>query len=198
VLLASEAVPAKRGGEVAEARALLRHKTGSVHTREKERSMRGLRFVVVAVIAGWFLQGQPALAQRSVATYTKEAIDSLSHLLDKAAKDGFTMEARTTTMFGGWMPVGKKTGSEQWVSILVATKLDPDRQYRVIAAGDNDTIDLDLRILDPSGAVVVEDNAVTREPAVTFRPTRRQDYTIQMRLYDSRDNCVCIGAILTK
>ena len=53
-------------------------------------------------------------------------------------------------------------------------------------------------MLDPSGAVVVEDNLITRETEVTFRPTREQDYTIQLRLYHSRDNCVCIGSILTK
>jgi hypothetical protein len=160
--------------------------------------MKMLRFLVVAAIAACFLYGEPTAAQRSIATYGKEAMDSLGHLLDKAAKDGFEMQPRTTTVFGGWLPKGNKTGQEQWISILIMNNADPAKQYRIIGAGDNDTIDLDIRILDPQGAVVAEDKAITREPAVTFRPTRQQNYTIQMRMYDSRDACMCIGAILAK
>jgi hypothetical protein len=160
--------------------------------------MKMIRLAVIVLFAAGLLPASPAFAQRTVAPYGKEAMESLGHLLDKAAKDGFAMPVATTTFFGCWMPKGDKTGKEQWLSVLVATKLSPGKTYRIIAAGDNDTIDLDLRILDPSGAVVVEDNLVTREPQVTFTPAREQDYTIQLRLYHSRDNCVCVGAILQK
>ena len=160
--------------------------------------MKILRPLVIAAVVAGLLPASPAFAQQSIAAYGKEAMESLGHLLDKGARDGYKMEARTTTIFGCWMPKGEKSGNEPWVSVLIATKLSPNKAYRIIAAGDNDTIDLDLRILDPSGAVVVEDNLITREPEVTFRPTREQDYTIQLRLYHSRDNCVCMGSILTK
>ena len=160
--------------------------------------MKTFRSLVIAAVVAAVLPASPVFAQRSIAAYGKEAMESMGHLLDKAARDGFTMEARTTTMFGCWMPKGEKTGKEPWLSVLTLTKGSPNKTYRIIAAGDNDTIDLDLRILDPQGNVVVEDNLVTRETEVTFRPTREQDYTIQLRLYHSRDNCVCIGGILTK
>ena len=161
--------------------------------------MKILRSFVIAAVVAAVAPASPVFAQRSIATYGKEAMESLGRMFDKAAKDGFAMEPRTTTMFGGWMPKGDKTGNEQWISVLTMTKASPNKTYRIIAAGDNDTLDLDLRILDPTGAVVVEDNLITRETEVTFRPARDQDYTIQMRLYHSRDNCVCIRrAILTK
>ena len=160
--------------------------------------MKTFRSLVIAAVVAGMAPASSTFAQSSVATYGKEAMESLGHLLDKSAKDGFVMEARTTTIFGCWMPKGNKTGNEPWLSVLTLTKASPNKSYRIIAAGDNDTIDLDLRILDPLGNVVVEDNLITREPIVTFRPTREQDYTIQLRLFHSRDNCVCIGGILTK
>jgi hypothetical protein len=160
--------------------------------------MKTFRPLVIAAVAAALLHASPAFAQRSIAAYGNEAMVSLGHLLDKAARDGYTMEGRTTRIFGGWMPKGDKSGNEQWVPMLTLTKANPNKTFRIIAAGDNDAIDLDLRVLDPSGAVVVEDNLITRETEVTFRPTREQDYTIQLRLYHSRDNCVCVGAILTK
>jgi hypothetical protein len=160
--------------------------------------MKTFRPLVIAAVAAALLHASPAFAQRSIATYGQEAMVSLGHLLDKGAREGYSMEPRTTRIFGGWMPKGQKTGNEQWQSVLTLTSANPNKIYRIIAAGDNDTYDLDLRVLDPSGAIVVQDNLITREPEVTFRPTREQDYTIQFRLWHSRDNCVCIGAILTR
>jgi hypothetical protein len=160
--------------------------------------MRSFQFVLAAVVAGILLQPGQVAAQGSVATYSKEAMDDLVHLLKKASKDGYAMEPKTTTIFGGWLPKGQGTGKEPWISILVLNSLDPNKSYRVIAAGDNDTKDLDLRIVDPDGKVVAKDETVLRDAEVTFKPPRRQNYTIQLRLYDSRDNCICIGAILAK
>ena len=138
------------------------------------------------------------VAAQGVATYSKEAIDDLANLLNKAEKDGFKMAARTTTMFGGWLPKGQKQGTEPWVPMLTVRNLDPMKTYRVVAAGDNDSRDLDLRIVDPTGKIVTQDVTVLRNAEVTFTPTRQQDYVIEVRLYDSRDNCFCIGGILNK
>jgi hypothetical protein len=160
--------------------------------------MKMLRFTLAVVIGGSLLQGGSVYAQRTVATYSKEAMGNLAPLLEKAARDGFKLEANTTTVFGGWLPQGRGQGNERWVPILIMHDVDPNAQYRVIAAGDNDTKDLDLRIVDPAGKVVVQDVAVAREAEVTFQPQRRQDYVIQLRLFDSTDNCVCIGSILKK
>jgi hypothetical protein len=156
------------------------------------------RFVMAAVLGASLMSGGRVAAQQDVATYSKEAMDDLIGLLRKAAKDGFSMEAQTTTMFGGWLPKGQKQGNERWVPMLTLKNLDPNKQYRIIASGDNDTRDLDLRIIDPAGKVVVQDVTVLRDAEVTFRPTRQQDYVIELRLFDSQDNCFCLGAILRK
>ncbi len=160
--------------------------------------MKSAWFMVAAVVGGCLLSGGPVAAQGDVATYSKEAMDDLVGLLRKAAKDGFAMEPRTTTMFGGWLPRGRGEGNEPWIPMLTLRNLDPNKQYRVIAAGDNDTMDLDLRVLDPTGKVVAQDTTVLRNAEVTFRPTRQQDYVIELRLYNSNDNCVTLGAILRK
>jgi hypothetical protein len=160
--------------------------------------MKILQLVVAALLGGYLVQGGPVAAQRAVATYSKEAMSSLAELLDKAAKNGFHMEPSNATIFGGWLPRGRAQGNERWIPMLVVRDLDPEKTYRVIAAGDNDTKDLDVRIVDPTGKVVAVDDATARDAEVTFRPTRRQDYTIEMRLYDSTDNCVCIGAVMRK
>jgi len=116
--------------------------------------MKNFQLAVAAVVAGCFFQGVPVAAQGSLGTYSKEAMDDLVGLLKKASQDGFTMEARTTTIFGGWLPKGNKQGNEPWIALLVLRNLDPNKSYRIVAAGDNDTRDLDLRILDPDGKVV--------------------------------------------
>ena len=96
------------------------------------------------------------------------------------------------------MPRGNNNQNAPWVSVLVASSLNPNNMYRIVAAGDNGAKDLDIRVLDPQGNVVAEDNLTTAVPEVTFRPSREQDYTIQLRLYNSTNNSVCVGAILTK
>jgi hypothetical protein len=134
----------------------------------------------------------------AIAAYLEEAMTHLGHRFAKADKDGFVMESGVTRLFGCFLPKGNKTGNEPWQSVCILNRASPDRSYRIVAAGDNDSLDLDLRVLDPSGSVVVEDNLIARATEVTFRPIREQSYTVQLRLYDSRNNCVCIGGILTK
>ncbi len=160
--------------------------------------MKTVKFVLALVLGGCLLHGGEAFAQRSIATYSKEAMDNLVPLLEGAAKAGFTMEPRNTTLFGGWLPKGAGTGSEKWIPMIVLKNLDPNMQYRVIAAGDNDVKDLDVRVVDPNGRVVVADVATARTAAVTFQPDRVQDYVIEMRLYDSIDNSICIGGVLRR
>ena len=160
--------------------------------------MKTLQLAVAVILGGWLLHGGEALAQKSIATYSKEAMDNLVPLLDKAAKGGYAMEPGTTTMFGGWLPKGSGTGKEKWIPMIVLKNLDPNMQYRVITAGDNDIKDLDVRVVDPNGRVVAEDVATARSAEVTFQPARVQDYTIEMRVYDSEDNTICIGGVLRK
>ena len=89
--------------------------------------MKILRPLVIAAVVAAFPPASSVFAQASVATYGKEAMESLGHMLDKGAKDGFTMEARTTTIFGCWMPKGNKTGNEPWIGVLTLTKASPEQ-----------------------------------------------------------------------
>ncbi len=160
--------------------------------------MKVLHLAVAVILGSWLFHGGEALAQRSIATYSKEAMDNLVPLLDKASKGGFAMEPSTTTLFGGWLPKGNGQGGEKWVPMLVLKNLDPNMAYRVIGAGDNDVKDLDVRVVDPTGKVVAEDVATARTAEVTFVPARIQDYTIEFRVYDSTDNAISIGGVLRK
>ena len=160
--------------------------------------MKLLNLAVAVILGSWLLHGGEALAQKAVATYSKEAMDNLVPLLGKADAAGFKMEPSTTTMFGGWLPKGNGQGNEKWIPMLVLKNLDPNLAYHVIAAGDNDIKDLDVRVVDPTGKVVAADVAVARTAAVTFRPARVQDYVVEMRVYDSADNGICIGGVLRK
>jgi len=74
----------------------------------------------------------------------------------------------------------------------------PKQTTASIGAGDNDTIDLHLRILDPQNNVVAADNLV--EPPNPKSPSAdaAHNYTIQMRLYILAHNAMCIGRILAK
>ncbi|MSU79410.1 MAG: hypothetical protein EXS16_15135 [Gemmataceae bacterium] len=158
-----------------------------------------LRNLAVAVVLGtWLLHGGEAIAQRSIATYSKEAMDNLVPLLGKADAGGYKMEPSTTTMFGGWLPKGNGTGNEKRIPMIVLKNLDPNMEYRVITAGDNDIKDLDVRVVDPTGKVVAVDVAVARTAAVTFQPARAQDYVVEMRVYDSVDNGICVGGVLRR
>ncbi len=160
--------------------------------------MKITSLILATLVGGFLASGGPVFAQGDVATYSKEAMDDLVGLLRKAGKEGYSMEARTTTMFGGWLPRGKGQGTETWIPMLVLRNLDPTKQYRIIVSGDNDTRDLDLKVLDPGGLTVAQDATVLRDAEISFRPTRQQDYTIYLRLFDSADNCVCIGAVLRR
>jgi hypothetical protein len=155
--------------------------------------------MVASVIVGLVVTGAPIGADNTdSATFAKEAFDDLLGLLKKADQNGFRMEPKTTTMFGGWLPKGNGAGNEPWVPMLTLRNVSPNKQYRIIASGDNDTTDLDLRVVDPAGKIVAIDGTVFRDAEVTFRPARQQDYVIELRLYKSRDHCVCMGAILLK
>ena len=57
--------------------------------------MKILRYIVAVGIGACLLSGGSVYAQRSVATYSKEAMENLVPLLAKAANDQFTMEPST-------------------------------------------------------------------------------------------------------
>jgi hypothetical protein len=61
-------------------------------------------------------------------------------------------------------------------------RLEANRSYRFQGACDQDCSDVDMEILDPSGAQVAEDVAIDDRPVVSIRPTRAGDYTVRVWL----------------
>jgi hypothetical protein len=161
--------------------------------------MKMLRLTALIAIAGLYLvNNKAAVAQpESTVTYSKEALTNLTPLLRKAGQGGFKLEVGAA-IFGGYMPRGRGQGNEPWLPVI-SLVLDPNKQYRIIAAGDNDALDLDLRVVDPAtGAVIALDDRIDATAEVTFQPPRQQRYEVQFRLYDSRDHCICIGILLSR
>ncbi len=154
-----------------------------------------LKCLAVGLVGLVLLSGEPASAQSGTAKYTAQALTNLTGLVEKAEKEGFK-SLPGLSIFGGWLGKGVGEGS-RWVQML-SFDLDPNREYRIIGSGDNDCEDLDLRIVDSEGKVVKTDDSTARGSEISFRPDRLHRYSVQMRLYKSRDNCVCVGLVLAK
>lgn len=69
--------------------------------------------------------------------------------------------------------------------------------YEIAASGDRDVLDLDLRILDEDGRVVVEDTSSSKDARVTFRPRRSGKYTIELHLADAKARSLCYFLVET-
>ena len=71
--------------------------------------------------------------------------------------------------------------------------LSSSTAYVLTAACDNDCSDIDLRVTDPSGGVVVEDVQRNDFPVVAFIPPRSATYTIEITMYACRSNPCYFG-----
>jgi hypothetical protein len=127
--------------------------------------------------------------------YITSASARLTKLIDLSNAVGYKLQNDSFSIGGGWL----KQSASNWVNLYTIT-LTKGRDYRFLAAGDQDSKDVDLQILDETGTVVASDTAVSNEAIVGFRPTVTARYTVRLRLYASRDNvpCVCLGIMLAK
>ncbi|MEY3176042.1 MAG: hypothetical protein RLZZ436_3956 [Planctomycetota bacterium] len=57
-----------------------------------------------------------------------------------------------------------------------------DRNYAILAGGDSDAQDIDIRVLDSFGRQVTEDTAADACPAVTFRPRSAAVHEVRVSL----------------
>ncbi|SOD03109.1 hypothetical protein SAMN05216486_10823 [bacterium JGI 053] len=63
---------------------------------------------------------------------------------------------------------------------MLQMNLQAGRRYRLFGVCDNDCSDLDLRLVDPSGAAVAEDVAADDVPIVAYTAQRSGSYRVQV------------------
>ena len=151
--------------------------------------------LLVALVAT-FGSGAQVTGQEHQGKYVVEASERLSKIVQRGNADGYKLTDNNFSIGGGWL----KQSQKDWVPLFTIT-LDQGREYRMLAAGDNDAKDVDLQIVDTTNNRVVAEDAGT-EPTATlnFRPNNTQKYLIRIRLYDSDKNlpCVCLGIVMSK
>jgi hypothetical protein len=158
------------------------------------RSGAGLAARVVTNLSFLLAFAAPAAAQESQSKYVTQAANRLTSLIDQANKDGFKLSNNKLSIGGGWL----KQGSE-WVALFPVV-LEKGKAYRLLAAGDDDAMDVDLQIVDANGATLKEDTKNDPQAIVDFTPPTTQQYQVRVRVFASRENvpCVCLGIVLAK
>lgn len=151
---------------------------------------------VVVCLAGMFAAtgADRAAAQTKQGVYLTQASIRLAKLIDAGNGDGYALVNNKFSLGGGWL---KK--SEDWTT-LYSVNLTGGKNYRVIASGDDDAKDVDLRILDAKMQQVALDDSTAVDAVINFTPKATGKYTVQIRLYDSKGNVdsLCISALLVK
>jgi hypothetical protein len=137
----------------------------------------------------------PAVAQDGQGKYITEATVRLIKLVDSANRDGYALQTNSFSIGGGWL----KQSQDTWVP-LYTVPLIGGKEYRFLGAGDADTRDLDLQVLDPSGKVVAADEGTAPEAIVNYRPSDSGVYTVKLRLYasDKNQDCMSLGVVMIR
>lgn len=144
--------------------------------------------VLVCGLATESVQAQPPRQ----GPYITQATQRLIKLIDIANQDRYLLTDDAFSIGGGWIKKGP-----EWVT-LYTVPLQAGKNYRVIAAGDNDARDVDVQIVDANGNVVASDVATDSEAVVNYRAASSQRYSVRLRLYASDQDlpCVCLGIIM--
>jgi hypothetical protein len=152
----------------------------------------GVCLVSVLAVLG---SASSASAQLKQGKYVTQASARLAKLVDAGNGDGFSLHNNSFSLGGGWL----KKNQDTWTPIY-SVNLTAGKKYRCLATGDDDAKDVDLRIMDSKGNQVAIDDGVAVDAIVNFNPKMSGKYTVQIRLYDSRENfdSVCISAMMVK
>jgi hypothetical protein len=150
---------------------------------------------VCLTMALMFVSAGSSAAQEGRSVYVRQTAARLSKLMDEAERDKFILPVNAFSIGGGWL----NQSTDQWIP-LFTVQLTEGKAYRFLAAGDDDTKDLDLEIQDSSGKVVAQDVSVAADAKVEFTPQMSGRYTVRLRLYDSRNNlpCFCFATLVSK
>ncbi len=143
-------------------------------------TMKQLLFVMTCAC---FLAAETAQAQETASTWTPGTFvaQSLNSCFD--AGQVFLTEADYGYDDDGISLVGTYMQPYEYYSL---TKFfDQKESYIIIAAGDEDATDVDLRILNANSEVIAEDNETDRIAIVEFTPRLGADFMIEVELYDA-------------
>jgi hypothetical protein len=164
----------------------------SVSTISPEEVMKNLLSLGLVAATLVLVGAGRASAQQGV--FITQASARLAKLVDQGNKDGYQLENNRFSLGGGWLKKG-----DDWVSIY-SVHLTADKAYRFLASGDNDAMDVDLRVLDRDNKVVALDDGTEADAVVNFTPKVAGKYFVQIRLYSSRKDfdAVCISALMVK
>jgi hypothetical protein len=85
----------------------------------------------------------------------------------------------------GYQPVGQPYSGglqpgEHW---NVPAEMHVGYEYQIVGVCDRDCTDLDLRLFDGNGGLIIEDTAVSNQPNVGVIPTTSGMFTIQVHMY---------------
>ncbi len=154
-----------------------------------------VKLLWMASIALVFVGSNAKFANAQQGKYLTEATIRLVKLINAGNKAGYKLSDDSFSVGGGWI----KQGRQNWVPLFNIT-LRAGRSYRFLAAGDADTKDLDIQVLDPAGNIVAKDVLTAADAIVTYRPARTGKYQIRLRLYSSVKNypCLCLAVMMAK
>lgn len=153
-----------------------------------------LVLVLLGLAAGPSNRASAQTLERATAKYSMQAMANLDALIKVENRLGYYFARNSLVLGGTWMDKSNK-----YTGVLSFTT-EPGRTYVIVAAGDNDARDLDLRITDRQGNVIKQDGATDATARVQFTLRNAREIVIQVRLYDSRDSlpCFCAFAMLER
>ena len=107
--------------------------------------------------------------------YMKQALDitlAKASIFEMASNYGY---ADGICFMGAYLETGDDIG---W-----GARLEAGTEYVFIGGGDEDATDIDIKVLDDDGNVIVEDVLTDNNPVVKFTPKRSDVYNVRLKLY---------------
>jgi len=143
------------------------------------------RRVLRPLTAGVCLAGIIALLGANSVTaqqgkYVSQAATRLSKLIDQGNGANYKLTTNHFSIGGGWL-----NQSMTWTPLFSMT-LEGGKAYRFLAAGDDDALDVDVRVMDMNGTQVAIDVARDATATVDYTPKKGGRHTVEVRVYDSR------------
>jgi hypothetical protein len=154
----------------------------------------GNRFTLVAVAVSLTVLFTGGTASAQQGKYVTQAATRIGQLVDTANGAGYKLYDNTFSIGGGWL----KQSASTWVALYTIT-MEEGKQYRVVAAGDDDATDVDVEI-QLNGATKKADTSTAPTATVDFTPSESGRYLIRVRLYTSTGSrpAVCMAVVLKK
>jgi hypothetical protein len=81
-------------------------------------------------------------------------------------------------------------------TLSISVPFEAGRTYLLIAAGDDDAVDVDLKVVGRSGWTIAEDRDNSAAAVVEFRPSASGTADVEVTLYRSRENTSYCSLVL--